>query len=149
VCSSDLLQQPGSSNGLIFEDTKKPFDNPSGTRLLFYRGIKTDSTGTNSVPLGTPDVYDYFKNKIPEANLSLRWEGEYGLYEKLWKPVIEDFILKTRQVEIQRIISPIQLRQLDFSEKYRARGIDYIYDEITIPVSETTIGPASIVAYKV
>lgn len=142
------ILQPGTNDFFVFLETKELFVNEPGKRFLFYRGIQWDSLH-GSYPLGTPDVYDQEGNKIAEANLALKWEGEYGLYNQLWKPVIENFILKTRTVEIERLFTAVEIRNFDFSEKVRVKGVDYLVKEIKIPITDRAILPASMTCYKV
>lgn len=61
-------------------------DNEISLRLLFYRGFQDANTSTVvSYPLGSGSVYDAKGNKIPEANIEIKWDGQYGLYENFLK----------------------------------------------------------------
>jgi len=59
-------------------------ENPFSSRLLFFRGMKQGG-GANFYPMASNDVFANDGTKIPEANHSLNWAGEYGLYEKRYK----------------------------------------------------------------
>lgn len=79
------------------QNVKLPFSNQPGNndiredyaafspRFLLYRGLQKDSNNDDYPMGGCLDVNDYDGVKIPEANLNMRWDGEYGLYNKYWK----------------------------------------------------------------
>ncbi len=72
------LLQPGNDN----YDLVAPVVNDFEPRVLFFRNMRPDSSG-NNYPLGTSGRYDAQGNII--GDLSLRWDGEDGLYENFWK----------------------------------------------------------------
>jgi len=67
------------SNGI---ERQEP--NPFSARLLIYHGMQKDSDD-DDVPSGSSDNLDVDGNQITDANLTMKWEGDYGVYEQLWK----------------------------------------------------------------
>jgi hypothetical protein len=116
----------------------KTFDNDvnPGLRLIIYHGPENVSAAHANKPIGTRivrssnDIYDMLNNAIPGAEFALRWDGDHGLYEKVWKEYI-DWQLNNRKDCITVIQWPVQhLVDFDFSKKYRIRGIDYLVKNI-------------------
>ena len=67
------------SNSILRADPK-----PCTLRFLFYRGMVEDSVG-NLYPYGSSDAFNTSGNRIAGISLSLKWQGETGLHEQLWK----------------------------------------------------------------
>lgn len=74
-----IVKQKGSSDELGIGE------NDYSLRLFFDRGLQLDSEG-KQYRLGTHDNKDYADNEVGE--LSLDWNGEAGLYERLHKETI-------------------------------------------------------------
>lgn len=70
--------------GNTYPSTTTQDENPFTPRLLFFRGMQLGGSG-NLYPLASNDVFANDGTKIPEADHSLNWAGEYGLYEKRYK----------------------------------------------------------------
>jgi hypothetical protein len=109
------------SNNIIRQDLQ-----PNSPRLLFYRGMQEDSEG-NLYPLGSMDNLDYDGDQIPDRNLCLRWEGEYGLYNQLWKNYLS-WYRSRRQIDYQVNDPSI----LNFTKLY-------MFDDIVIVLKKRTI----------
>jgi len=99
-------------------------------------------------PLATNDVYGADTAKIPEANLSLKWDGEYGIYNKLAKDFLYWFNNIAKQVTIIFQPSPADLF-FDFSKKIRVNGIDYLVDEIRGEIRDSSISVAEADCYSI
>ena len=98
-------------------------------------------------PLGTNDVYNAFGYKIPEANLSLRWDGEYGIYEKYAKTYVRWFNEEANPITM--VFQPtVEDLFMDFSEKKRINGINYLIDEIRGEIKDDIIMPAEADAWS-
>jgi hypothetical protein len=91
-------------------------------------------------PLGTNDVYDGQLNKIPEANLSLKWDGDYGIYKMYAKDFIR-FYNNAIPVTIQfkPRLSDLLMK---FEQWKRVNGVDYLVDEIRFSVRNEDISIA-------
>jgi hypothetical protein len=108
---------------------------PFGIRLGFYRGLQRDSN--NAVyPLATPDVWTYQGLQVGEK--SLRWEGEYGIYEQLYKQWLQ-FLTSARIVKMQIRYEPYHLNSLNFGQVVRINGTRYVVFRIRValPINKT------------
>jgi len=137
--------QPGNFDGL-----QKIFKANFTQSLLFYRGLRSDGQ-SNLYPLGTFDVFDYagdvceFESLVPEdaytADLSLRWEGDYGLYEKRYKHWI-NFLLRSRgEWEFQATLTEQQVSEVDFFKWYRILNHPYLIKEMRFNLYANKISP--------
>jgi len=106
----------------VFRAQAEPFT----ARLLFYRGMQEDSQG-GTYPLGSSDNFDFYGNPIPGANLSLRWQGESGLYKQLWESYL--FWWNSRRQINYTILKPDQLR---FDRVYMIQGVRVVLKKRTI-----------------
>jgi len=140
-----IVEQNGSNP--FFMSSGKVYINEPGLRFTFYRGLQQDNQN-NLYPFATNDVYAPDNNKIPNANLSLKWEGQYGLYENCWKDFLQ-FITNARPLKTKALLKPTDILAFDFSKKYRIKGVDTFVKEIKIPISEKAIGPATLECYQV
>jgi hypothetical protein len=118
-------------------------DTASGLKLIIFYGRQTVTINpypfhppTTNFPVGyqiiysSNDIYDFMGQPIDGAEFGLRWDGENGLYEKVWKEYI-DWQLNVRKDCIAIIQWPVKmLADFDFSKKYRIRGIDYLVKSI-------------------
>jgi hypothetical protein len=128
-------------------------------RILFYRGIYEAEIDYVPIPgIELPDLHYPFATAFPydpegadiaEADLSMEWMGDKGLYNRFWRNWMEWYQHKKVLVEFQKILTAVEIKNLDFSKKYRVHGIDYLLKEIKIPITESGIGVATIEAYKV
>jgi hypothetical protein len=103
----------------------------------FYRVLQT-----TKYPFGTNDVYDAFGNKIPEANLSLKLDGEFGIYENLAKPFV-DLVNKEGKPVTLKYTPTLEDIYFNFPMKQRSHGINYIADELRgsyLPIGEFAEG---------
>ena len=112
--------------------------------IVYVAPPQATSVITKKYPLGTSDVYDAFGTKIPEANLSLKWEGQYGIYERFAKTFVE---WKNERAKAVTFYFQPEAKDLsfDFSKKYRVNGIDYLIDEIRGEIrGDGTLGVAEV-----
>jgi hypothetical protein len=124
-------------------------------KLLFYRGMYRMPQYPPSVetlyPLGT--AFNYASHRpstaIPGAEYSLRWDTEFGLYEKFWRMWLYWKNNLAKPVKITKLLTEKDIAVLDFSKKYWIDNAKYLLAEITLTVTERGIKPAEIYAYKV
>ena len=112
-------------------------------RLLFYRGWQNDGTG-KPYPLGSGDVYNYDLIKIPDANQSLKWEGDYGLYKLHWEKYIHWWLNIKKTYKTDIVFSTDILSTLDFSKKYRIGESLFLIKSIRIPIDTNGIKRAKV-----
>jgi len=112
-----------------------------------FESISQTSNEEKLYPLATNDVYTADLTKIPEANLSLKWDGEYGIYNRFAKDFIYWFnnIAKPVTIMIQPTVEDLFT---DFSKKKRINGIDYIFDEIRGEIKGDTMSVAEVDAWS-
>lgn len=112
-----------------------------------FESVTPFSNEEKLYPLATNDVYDSDLTKIPEANLSLKWDGEYGIYNRFAKDFIYWFNTIAKPVTI--LIQPtVEDLFMDFSKKKRINGIDYIFDEIRGEIKGDTMSVAEVDAWS-
>ena len=125
-----------------------------GLRLMFRRGMAT-LHNEFSYPYGSS--FNSFVTPDPDwEKFSLRWFGPQvpegnsgkGLFTKFWKDWFA-FKQTSRQVEFTKVMSAIDIYNLDFTKKYRALNINLLLDEINITITERSIQPANIKAWTV
>lgn len=138
---------PHTEDAGSFESMPPQFASKFSKYLLFYRGMQLDSEG-NLYPLGSNDVYDYAQNKISNANLSLRWDGEYGLYEKRHKAWVQWAINQPGKFTTKAYLTPLQLSKLDFFKWYRINSHDFLIAEIRFNITETDVSQVEIDLYR-
>ena len=134
-----VVQQPCSY--LAFETAKNPF----GLRFLFFRGLQADSTAA-TYPMATNDEYDYAHSQI--GYYSMHWDGDNGLYNLWWKPWI-DFLNTTKIVTRNAYFTATEIKNLDFSSKYRIENTNYIFRKVSFTLYKDHIGPATVEMLKV
>ncbi len=114
----------------------RPEQDSFTARLLFYRGMQTDSLG-GSYPMGSSDNLDFTGNPIPGANLCLRWQGANGLYSQLWIQYI--YWWNNRRQINYTILKPDRLR---FDRVYTIRGIRLILKKRSVRYSLRGVEPS-------
>jgi hypothetical protein len=143
-----VTHQPGNFDGLP-DYFKAQFTNS----LLYYHGLRADSQ-LNLYPLGSHDRYDYAGNPIVyEAvapaegytqDLTLRWDGEHGLYEKRYKGWI-NLLMRSRGFwKFRANFSPLQLAQIDFFAWYQGQGFKFLVKEVRFNILSDKISTAEV-----
>lgn len=116
-------------------------------RFLFFRPNTNyyHPSGSYIGPFGTSFSK---RNQNDIDYYALYWHGYAGLYERFWKHVIE-FHERTREGEFLILLSPSQLKQIDFSKKYRFANATWLISEIKFQVTNDAISPSEVVAFSV
>jgi hypothetical protein len=123
------------------------FQNFFNYYVYTYETVVQVSNQDKLYPLGTNDVYDGQMNKIPEANLSLKWDGQYGIYERFAKEFITWFNTIAKPVTI--LMQPsVEDLFTDFSMKKRINGVDYLIDEIRGEITGDKLSVAEVDAWS-
>ncbi|MFH0760705.1 MAG: hypothetical protein V2A67_04310 [Bacteroidota bacterium] len=130
-------EQPGRFNE---ELTPAPYT----PRLLFYRGMIQDSLG-DEYPFCIHDNLDRAGTSVlPGKNLTLSFQGDYGLYQQLWKDYLT-WWLSRKQVN-WTIKDPSILK---FNEKYAIDGKHYLLKKRTVNLGAYSIFPGDCEFYLV
>lgn len=104
-------------------------------RLFFYKGISTNSSGTD------------YPSASYKGNYSLKWidgdETEIGMINTFWKNYLH--FLKNRKKETRLINFELRhLLAIDFEKKYRIAGINYLINSIDVTLTMQGIEPATV-----
>lgn len=116
---------------------------PFALRLMFYRGLIHDSLGAN-YPYATNDNLDREGNPLEGKNLTLKFEGESGIYAQLYRDYLT-WWMNRRSVK-WIIKNP---SNLSFLEKYAINGNHYILKKRTVNHTDQGIMPAECEFYLV
>lgn len=123
------------------------FQNFFNYYVYTYETVIQVSDEEKLYPLLTNDVYDGQLTKIPEANLSLKWDGQYGIYERFAKEFITWYNTMAKPVTI--LMQPtVEDLFMDFSVKKRINGIDYLLDEIRGEITGDKLSVAEVDAWS-
>jgi hypothetical protein len=111
--------------------------------IAWYHGLQKDSLNQN-YPFGSLDILDPSgTNEIPGAELSLRLDGENGLYEKKWKRFLE-WRIKAKTIKVKILPDRKFLQTLDFRTKKVINGVHYLLVEYRGSISKNGMGIAEL-----
>lgn len=113
--------------------------------LVFYRGLEQDSSGA-TYPFATISAYGPTGSLI--SSYELKWDGTYGLYEQFLREYYDFVINRSRPVEYDRYFTASEIRNVDFMEKVRIFQNTFLIKQISIPLSQSSIGVASMKLIK-
>ena len=134
-----------------FEGLPDDFKAETPLNLVFYRSLNYDSQG-NLYPIATNDVYNHAGTRIDlenhDAQLSLRWDGEYGLWQKRHKAWVEWMLQSPGYFTISVYLDAYQLSELDFFRWYRINHHDYLIREIRFNITDQGISIAEMDVMK-
>lgn len=107
-------------------------------RLLFYRGLQAVNVTPpiHYYPLTTYDIYQHLGQKLSDANLSLDFNGNYGIKEKRYKNYLHWYQNIRKPVSISINWPPYLLQNFDYAKKYRIRGNTYFVKTIPMTLLE-------------
>jgi hypothetical protein len=132
------ILQEGSSQNL----GRKEF----GFHLLFYRGLQPDSNG-NTYPFASCNKYGPTGDII--GNYEFILDGDNGLF-KTWLEDYYNFVMnRSRPVEYERYFSASEIQAINFIRKKRIFQQLFLIDELSIPISNTSIGVATMKLQKI
>jgi len=105
------------------------------TPRLFYVGM---------VSVGGWGSPAHLRGLANNGNLSLRYTGSSGLFNLYWKDWV-NWIMDTRKsVKIEKQMDFIELKELDFTKRYRINGINYLISEISVTLNKSSIKSAQL-----
>jgi hypothetical protein len=121
-------------------------DNDHGFHLLFYRGIQQDADGYD-YPFAS--VTRYGPTGTALGNYELMLNGTYGLFENFLNEYYNWLMNRSRPVEYEKYFTAAEIQSLNFIRKKRIFQHLFLLDEITIPMSNTSIGMATMKLQKI
>jgi len=130
-----------------FEGMQASTENAYSKYLLFYRGLQKDSDD-NDYPLATNDVFDYAGDKIADADLALRWDGQYGIYAKRLKNWVEWYLNNPGPLTFKATFTPLALSKIDWFEWYQVNGVKFLIQEIAFVIKRDSISKADVTVRK-
>lgn len=136
VIRCPFTEQP--SNGI-----ERPEYEPFSPRILLYQGLQKDEDN-NDIPMGSSSNFDVDGNQIAGANLTMRWEGEFGVYEKLYKNYLTWWMMRK---QVDWIITDPSL--LEFAEKYAIDRSQFLVKNRSTVYSIHSIEPTECEFYLV
>lgn len=83
-----------------------------------------------------------FRGLSSMASFSLQYPGTNGLFSTFWKEWVSWAMDKRKSVIIEKQIDFAGLKALDFTQKYRVHGTNYLISEVAVTLTRTTIKPA-------
>ncbi|MDD4554444.1 MAG: hypothetical protein PHP04_09605 [Bacteroidales bacterium] len=90
---------------------------------------------------GTPSQLRGLAN---DSVFSLRYPGANGIFNLYWKDWV-DWIMTTRKsVKIEKQMDFIELKNLDFTSRYRVNGINYLVSEVSVTLTKSSIKSAQL-----
>ena len=113
----------------IFAGSKEAAEEYPTLGLSFYRGI------IDGMPSLEHDIYRVrdiqYQERIPNANIALKWEGENGLYQTFWKPFLDWLTRRARKAKIRIPVLPVaDFMKLKTSYRVRINQQNYLIDTI-------------------
>ena len=129
--------QPGQ-----FEGAPEMFQAEWVPLLAYYHGLYPD-TQDNDYPYANSDIVDPDGNIITGMQISLRLQGENGLWEKRWKRFAE-WRLTAKEVVYPILPDNDFLRKLKFNKKYIINGVRYIMVDFRGAISRRGPEPSEI-----
>lgn len=131
-------QASQKSNSIIRKE-----NTPFSLRFLLYHGMIPDSNGS-LYPYGSSDSFDRVGNLLPDSSLSIRWDGETGLYNHVWKDYLTWW--KTKKMVTWIITDP---SHLEFSKRYEIAGNHYLLKSRNLVLRDGKVEPAECEFYLV
>jgi hypothetical protein len=136
-------EQPGYSARTDFDQADK---RSSHLRLLFYRGLQFDSTGS-LYPLASSGTVNY--NGAPVGQYALEWGGPQGLYAQWHKPWL-DFQENARIEERTLTLTLGEFLALDPTRKDMVEGLKFLWENVSVSVGGAeTLGEATITYHQI
>ena len=74
-----------------------------------------------------------------DSNFSLRYTGSNGLFNLYWKDWVNWIMNDRKSVKIEKQMDFIELKDLDFTKRYRINGINYLISEIAVTLNKSSI----------
>jgi hypothetical protein len=121
---------PGGGTEWTIDDYGAP------VALMFYRGVQNLQDGGDAFPVASNHVWKERvgagarldikdgSTVLGQAEWSLNWEGEYGLYQKAWQQW--HTMLRQGKHVTQTFVIPLQvLREFSFEDKIRVGNMDF------------------------
>jgi hypothetical protein len=141
VATLDDLPEPTSLPEIFLcyiRDIKKVYFVLNGEWVENPKTYEPTELNVGYYPLFSSNVYYYTDAeyvKFADANYSLVFNGEYGLYEKFWKNYLYWLLNKSLNVKRQINYDHSTLTNIRWEKKIRIKSQNYLIKEIPINIS--------------
>lgn len=104
-------------------------ENAIPDRITFYRGMYDIWDGTADYPLASGLPWDANGNLI--GQYSLRWDGQYGMYESWWQ-AWHEMLKYGKNITLQLALPVALLVAFSFEDKVRIQNMDYFVKKLRV-----------------
>ena len=131
---------PSGGSPETYEQTN---DNP--LRLTIYRGLKSGSpyAGYSDYDIPFASASPYRPGAGTLGEVSLRWEGTYGLYEKWWKGW-NNMQRTGKTVSASLLLTIPDLLNFSFDQKVRIQNQDFLITKIRVNLTPAGLAPVEV-----
>lgn len=109
-------------------------------RITIYRGMYADFDG-DDYPLASGLPWDASSNLIGE--ISLRWDGPYGMYETWWKGW-HQMLRNGKNVTCQMRLTIADIVSFNFEDKVRIQNQDFFIKKMRISLTPRGLAPVEV-----
>jgi len=103
------------------------------TPRLFWVGM----TGGYGTPL-------QLRGLANDSDFSLSYTGANGLFNRYWKEWVNWVMNRRKSVKIEKQMDFIELKNIDFTKRYRVNGIHYLLSEVSVTLTRSSIKTAQL-----
>lgn len=132
------ISQEGSSYNLGLKDF--------GFHLIFFRGLQDDAAG-HEYPFASTTIYSPTGTII--GNYDFNMDSAHGLYKFFLENYYNFVMNRSKPIEYTRQFTASEIQALNFIRKKRIFQHVFLLDEISIPLSNTSIGNATMKIQKI
>ncbi len=87
------------------------------------------------------------RGMVDNGTFSLKYYGTDGLFNLYWKDWVNWIIDNRKSVKIEKQMDFIDLKNLDFTSRYRINGINYLISQISVTLNKFTIKSAQLTCF--
>lgn len=132
------ISQEGSSYNLGVKEF--------GFHLVFFRGLQDDTEG-HSYPFASTTRYS--PTGVIIGNYEFNLASDNGLFKTFLEAYYNFLMNRSRPVEYDRYFSASEIQNMNFIRKKRIFQHVFLIDELSIPISNSSIGMASMQLQKI
>lgn len=141
-----VIEAPGTIKYSYLDDVGDPVpvtqsnDNP--LRFTVYRGMAFGSpyAGYQDYAVPYASASPYGPGSGVYGTMSLRWDGEYGLYARQWKRW-HNMLLRAKTVTARLSLSLVDLIEFNFEHKVRIQNMDYLVKSLKVSITPAGLSP--------
>ncbi len=119
-----------------------------GAGSPFCENLKADWKKISPRLIFVTFVDDVIKAHSRNDNMDLNFNGPVGIFNLFYKAWVNWMMESRTNVQFNKQLSFLDIRNLDFSSKYEVNGNKYLLSEIAVTLTKDTIKPAVIKAFS-